>query len=166
VAEQTSKSSPKRKDFKIFCRLPIEALWCKNHENPRDRNSHTRAPLRAGNKGHVIVSRPIERLDLQAEVARRREDELTRLRRQLEESQLRHDAQVTGHIFKKTSDTTPELPSTPKKANTAKVRQKQKHIQGVRKVPKNRQRQVLQIHIHFKKNPPIIKLLVTTLTAH
>jgi hypothetical protein len=56
---------------------------------------------KVGNEGHVIVSRPIERLYLQAEVARRREDELTRLRQQLEESQLRHDSQVTGHIFKK-----------------------------------------------------------------
>jgi hypothetical protein len=70
-------------------------------------------------EGHVIVSRPIERLDLQAEVARRREDELTRLRQQLEESQLRHDSQVTGHINrKKTIDMTPELPSTFKKSAT------------------------------------------------
>ncbi len=61
----------------------------------------------------MILSRPIERLDLQAEVARRREDELTRLRRELEESQLRHESQVTGHIYcKKTSDSTFELPIT------------------------------------------------------
>ena len=53
------------------------------------------------NAAQVRQRRPSKRISelhvsafAKAELARRREDELTRLRRELEESQLRHDSQV------------------------------------------------------------------------
>jgi hypothetical protein len=30
--------------------VPRKALWCKNHKNPRDRNSHARAPKKKRNR--------------------------------------------------------------------------------------------------------------------